>query len=405
MKAREIIKTALRSIGANAVRSVLTTLGIVIGISAVIAMLSVGQGAQAEILEQVQGLGANTISIIPVNNFAGPTSRSGISALLSSKLDYRVLDKLDNPVTFPELIAISPEVSSLFQVTRRSRSEAKNVYGVTEDYFEVFEVEMSAGRQLTESDNAKLRKVAVIGPEVKAELFGENTAVGEEIKIGDATYTIVGEFAEKSLEFDDRILVPLKTATNVLIGSKDFSQMSVKVSSEELIDQAAKKIEDELLDFYRITDPDDAPFSIITSAELLSLVGDITGIFTTLLTSIASISLLVGGIGIMNIMLVSVTERTREIGLRKAVGAKESAIMVQFLAEALLLTVIGGILGIILGLAFALLVSELGGIPALFTVESIVLATSVSAIIGVTFGFYPAYRAAKLNPIDALRYE
>ncbi len=405
MKLTAIIKTAFNSVGANKIRSVLTTLGIVIGISAVIAMLSVGRGAEAQILEQIQGLGANTITVIPVGGFSGPTSRSNINALVASRIDNRVVERLDNPVTFPELAAISPEISKLFPVSYRSRTETKNVYGVTEDFFEVFEATMSSGRSISADDNAKLRRVVVLGPDIDAELFGENESVGKDIKIGDASYTVIGVMEEKSAEIDDRLLVPLKTATNILIGEKDYSQLFIKVSSDDLVNQAANKIEDELLEFYRVTDVEKAPFTLVTAAELLSLVGDITGIFTTLLASIAGISLLVGGIGIMNIMLVSVTERTREIGLRKAVGAKESAIMIQFLAEALLLTVIGGVIGIVLGFTFALLISELGGIPALFTLDAIILATSVSAVIGITFGFYPAYRAAKLNPIDALRYE
>lgn len=397
--------TALRSIAANKVRAILTTLGIIIGISAVIAMISIGQGAQSQILSQVQGLGSNTITIFPVGNFSGPSGRSDVISLINNRLDSDLLRVLSNEITFREITGISPQLSGTFEVIFRSRSDSYEITGINNEYEFVSDLTVTNGRFIRQDDEQKLKKVAVLGADVVSELFGENDPLNKEIRIDGSLYRVVGILEEQSQELDSRIYIPITTATNVLIGDRNYSQITVKVGDEDLIDSVATKIEDELMDYYRIIDPEDANFTVITSKEILSLVGTITSVFTTLLASIASISLVVGGIGIMNIMLVSVSERTREIGLRKAVGAKQAAILGQFLMEAVVLTVIGGLIGIALGIGGALIAGELTGIPVEFTIESVVLATSVSAAIGITFGFYPAYRASQLNPIDALRYE
>jgi putative ABC transport system permease protein len=405
MKLIPILNTSLRSIWANRIRSVLTTLGIVIGISAVIAMLSIGEGARQQILDQIQGLGASTITIVPGKGLIGPGNRSNIEAVLNNRIDREFVRKLANPVKYREIVGISPIVSKGYEVSYRSNAKTYSVYGASADYFDIYEIGFQSGHAFSDADDQKLRKVAIVGSQVKEELFGENDALDQSIRVDGSNYRVIGIAADKNADLDQRVVIPLNTAGTVLLGEKTYSQVLVKVSDEKLVDSTASKIESDLLEYYRITDPDKANFSVITSAEILSLVGDITGIFTTLLASIAGISLLVGGIGIMNIMLVSVTERTKEIGLRKALGAKEGAILTQFLVEAMLLTLIGGIIGVALGFLFAFVISKVGNTPVIFSANSVILATSVSTVIGLTFGFYPAYRAAKLNPIDALRYE
>lgn len=401
----EILKISLASIRANKVRAVLTTLGIIIGISAVIAMLSIGQGAQSVILEQVQGLGANTISIYPIANFGGSFSQTSFSRLTTSRLDREILEILGNQVKFPEITGIAPEISGSQEITYRSNVEFSSVYGVNADYFSVRDVAIAQGRTLSAKDNDELAKVAFLGARIATKLFGESDAIGKTIRIAGNGYTVVGVGAAKNASYDDRIVIPLNTAGIVLFGDRDYSLITVEIQDEKLIDSVATKIEEELRDYYRTSKSKDPPFTVFTSKEFLELAATITGVFTTLLASIAGISLVVGGIGIMNIMLVSVTERTREIGLRKAIGAKRSAILAQFLMEAVVLTLIGGLVGIALGVGFGLLISKIGNFPAVVSLQAIFLATSVSAGIGVIFGFYPAYQASRLNPIEALRYE
>lgn len=400
-----ILKISLDSIKANKVRAFLTILGIIIGISAVIAMLSIGQGAQQVIIDQVQGLGANTITVIPVANFTGPQSRSALEQLLAAKLDHRVINILSNEVNFPEITGIAAEVSSGFEVSYRSQSAYYTVYGVNPGYDGVRELTLEDGRFISDSDESRLRKVAVIGPEVADKLFGENQAVDSAIKINGNSYTVIGVTTAKSAAVDDRVYVPLSTASNILIGEKDFSQLTVKVAEEDYVDPVAIRIEESLRDFFHVGNDADANFSVFTGKDVQELASTVTSIFTTLLASIAGISLVVGGIGIMNIMLVSVTERTREIGLRKAVGAKRGLILQQFLMEAVVLTLLGGIIGTVIGIGLGLVVGHFGGFGVIISWQSILLATSVSVAIGLVFGFYPAYRAARLNPIDALRYE
>jgi putative ABC transport system permease protein len=276
---------------------------------------------------------------------------------------------------------------------------------VTEGHAFVRDTKAARGRLISSADNDKLRKVAVLGADVATELFGESDPIGKDLRIEGARYQVIGVLAEKNRIFDGNVFVPLNTATNTLIGDKDLNQIVVKVANDQVVDAVALRIEDTLRDYYHTTNPDDDSFTVSTSQDFLSLTQTIVGVFTTLLAGIASISLLVGGIGIMNIMLVSVTERTKEIGLRKAVGAKQSAILGQFLIEATTLTVVGGLVGVLFGAGLGAIVGQLGNIPVQLTLESVLLATSVSAAIGILFGFYPAYRAAKLNPIAALRYE
>lgn len=401
-----IIKISIDSIISNRARAILTTLGIVIGISAVITMLSLGQGAQSSILEEVQGLGSNTITVIPLSGgFGNFQSQGSLQRFLTNNLDYDVVNKLNNEVKFREIEAVSPEINSSYEVSYRSQTEFLSVYGITEEFFTVRTVETIVGRKFTVEDDLGLRKVAILGPDSARKLFGESDPIGNSVKVDGLNFTVIGITESKNSNYDDRVYIPYNSAAFLLIGERNPNQIAVKVNDAELLDSVAVKIESELMEFYRVEDEEDATFTVITSNDIISLTSSITSIFTALLASIASISLVVGGIGIMNIMLVSVTERTKEIGLRKAIGAKESAIRQQFLIEAVVLTLVGGFIGITLGIFFGIFLGSLANIPAQISWQSILLATSVSAIIGLVFGYYPAYRASKLNPIDALRYE
>lgn len=401
----EDLKIALGSIRANKGRALLTVLGIIIGIAAVIAMLSVGEGAQATITDQVQGLGSNTINVFAVADFGGFTSRSGIQSLFSSKLDHEILDVLDNEIKFKEVTALAPNTSTSSEIIYRSRSKSSSVYGVPAVYFDIRNMNIQQGEAFTDRDDRNQSKVAVLGSDIAGKLFGENNPVGTDIKIDGSNYLVLGVIEEKGGDFDENVYVPFNTATNYITGSKDFSQLTIAVADEDVVDSVALKIEEALRDYYRLGEDEDANFSVITSSDILELTQTITGVFTTLLASIAGISLVVGGIGIMNIMLVSVSERTKEIGLRKAVGAKQRAILSQFLMESIVLTMLGGIIGVLFGSAMALLIGNLGDIPTTISLNAVTLATTVSITIGVVFGFYPAYQASKLNPIEALRYE
>lgn len=401
----ELLKIALISIRANTLRSILTALGIIIGIGAVIAMLSVGQGAQNLLLEQVQGLGSNTITVFPVANFRGFQSQSSIREFTSSKLDHELVKRLQDKVNFPEIVAISPELNGSFTISYKSISSTNSVNGITSDYYVARDRQVEFGRGISVDDNNKLRNVVALGSRVAIKLFGESDPIGRMVKINGQNYRVIGIHKEQGSDTDNTVYIPLSNAVYSLIGDRDYSQIIVKVGDESEVDPVASKMEENFLKYFRLTDINKARFSVFTSKDVISLTQSITSVFTTLLASVAGISLIVGGIGIMNIMLVSVTERTREIGLRKAVGAKRSAILWQFLLESVVLTLTGGIIGIIVGASLGIIVGQLGDIPTQISWQAIALATSVSATIGIVFGFYPAYRAAQLNPIDALRYE
>lgn len=402
----DTFKIAIDSMRANKARALLTMLGIIIGIASVIAAVSIGQAAQSVILEQVQGLGSNTITISPGNFSAAFRSRASAFQSLNSRIDYKVLNLLENNVRFPEIEAIAPQITSSEEVFYRSNSDNVTIYGITPEVFSVRQLELKDGRLTSNEDEIRLRKNAVLGSNISKTLFGESDPINKQIRIKGLTFKVIGTLEEKgNLNFDDGVFIPMGTLTSNITGSKNLSSIVIQVKNENQIDTLTAKLQETLLEYFRIRDIDSANFSVFSSRDILSLTESITSIFTLLLASIAGISLIVGGIGIMNIMLVSVSERTREIGLRKAVGAKRNAILLQFLIEAIVLTLSGGIIGMILGIGLGLLLGLAGGISVGISWSAIVLAVSVSVTIGLVFGFYPAFTASKLNPIDALKYE
>jgi len=306
--------------------------------------------------------------------------------------------------------AVAPTVSSRKQVRTKTANTNTSIYGIDSQYFSLKNVELESGVALSETQIGSNAKVAVVGPTVRDTLFGEEVdCTGQKIKIDSQEYTIVGITAAKGGtgmgSSDDLIYIPISTMQKYITGNEYLSNINIQVSSAGMMDLVQADVESLLLDLHKISDADSADFSIMNQADMLSAMTSVTGTLTLLLGAIAGISLLVGGIGIMNMMLTTVTERTREIGLRKSLGANSHDISMQFLAESTALTFIGGIIGILLGCIAAWLITKLSGTTTAVTYTSVILSFGVSALIGVVFGYYPARRASKLNPIDALRYQ
>ncbi|MCX7589340.1 MAG: ABC transporter permease [Patescibacteria group bacterium] len=405
MKFKDLFSEIFISLLANKVRSGLTILGIVIGIASVIAMVSIGQGASNQITKSIEGLGSNLLNIIPgtLRPGVGIVSSGRGSAQTLKNDDVEVIEKIDG------VYRVSPEVSRRFQIIGiNGKNTNSTVFGVTENYPIVRNLNISSGVFISESQNRSLARVAVLGPQAAYDLFGDEDPIGKVIKINKINFLVIGVAAPRGsvgfVNYDDIIYVPLLTMQKVLAGIDYLTVMAVKVESKDLINQVRDDIIYNLSIKHRV-DPQNPDFTIASQEDILGTLNQVIATFTIFLASIAGISLLVGGIGIMNMMLTSVTERTREIGLRKAIGAKERDISLQFLAESVVLTLIGGIIGIILGSLIAISISYFAGISTSVSLFSIILAFGVSTIIGIIFGYYPARRASKLNPIEALRYE
>ena len=412
MKLIYSFKTALRGLETNKSRSMLTILGIVIGITAIILVMSLGQGAEGLILGQIQGLGSRTIVIIPGREPKGPTDAAQMFSDSLKEKDFEALKKKEN---VPTLAKIMPVVFGGESSAYHNETYRLTIFGATDLIMSIFDLAPAEGVFFTDEDIRGRADAVVIGSKVKDELFGPEEALGKKIKIKNRTFTIVGILPKKGqvsfFNFDEIAIVPYTTAQQFIFGIKHFHRFIVEAESESAIDRTVRDIQATLRNSHDITDPAKDDFFVQTQADLANRLGAITSILTLFLVSVAAISLLVGGIGIMNIMLVSVTERTREIGLRKAIGATNSDILFQFLLEAVLLTAIGGVIGVLLGafLSFAgskILSSVLASAwPFTFPVFAAILGVGVSAAIGLIFGIYPARQAAKKSPIEALRYE
>lgn len=406
MSLRQSLKTALRALSANKMRSGLTMLGIMIGVGAVVAMISIGTGASVSVTSNIQRLGSNLLMVtpeVPGAGFAGPRQAGSTGTTLVYEDATAIAEGL------PLVKRVSPEFSSSAQVVYGNQNANTAILGATPDYQEVRNFHVAFGEFIRPEDEKMQNKVAVLGQSVVTNLFAGEDPIGKTIKIRNVPFRVIGVMELKGQtgfqNLDDMIFIPLSTAQKRLFGVNHLRMISVQVRSEEEMDLAASQVSSLLLSRHKIDDPTKADFSIRNQADILSTMGQVTGTLTLLLGGIAAISLLVGGIGIMNIMLVSVTERTREIGLRKAVGAKRKDILTQFLIESLILSLLGGGVGLLLGLVGSFVISRIGGWPSVVTVNSILLAFLFSAAAGLFFGIYPARRASLLSPIDALRFE
>lgn len=411
MTTNDLFQETITALTANKARSGLTMLGIVIGIASVIAMVAIGNGAQASIASSINALGSNLIIVMP-----GAARTAGVSAGFGSSKTLTLADAtaLGSGI-ISNVAAIAPESTGRYQAVTSQANTNTTVDGTVPAYTDVRNLQIAEGTFFSSAQQANRSKVAVIGPTVATTLFPDGTdPVGQTVRIDGTVFTIIGEAASKGSSGisnqDDEIYIPITVAQQYLSGSfykgsATISDISIEAASADAMTQVQNDVTTELLQLHGISDPTKADFQTLNQSDIISTASSITSTFTILLAAVAGISLVVGGIGIMNMMLTSVTERTREIGLRKAIGAGESDISNQFLMESVALTLIGGITGILLGFAIALGVNISGLVAAQVSWSSVLLAFGVSAAIGIIFGWYPAHRAAKMNPIDALRFE
>lgn len=407
MTYKDILHETYIALSANKARSGLTVLGIVIGISSVIAMLAIGQGAQNSIQSSIQSIGSNLIIVMP-GAARGPGVTVSAGRGSAKTLTNNDVTALQNQLT--SVLGISPEVSGRYQVTARGANTNTQMVGVIATYQTVRNVEIDQGDFVSNQQVSSGARVAVLGPTARDDLFGVGAdVVGQTIKAKGISFTIIGVTKAKGgsgfSNQDDMIFIPLTTAQRYLSGDQYVTSISISAVDAASTADVQNQATDILTASHHLKNNATADFNTLNQADIVSAASSVTQIFTVLLGGVAGISLIVGGIGIMNMMLTTVTERTREIGLRKAIGAKHTDISRQFLIEAVMLTFLGGIIGVILGWSVSFGVNYFGILQAQVSWFSVVLAFSVSAIIGILFGYYPALRAARLNPIEALRYE
>ncbi len=408
MEYTEIIAEAFGTLTINKLRTGLAALGIVIGIGSVIALLSLGQATQQSVQNQIQALGSNLLTVIPGSQTAGAVRGAAGGSTTLTLDDAKAIENSNGQVD--TVSTVSPEFARRAQITTGQTNTNVQVIGVTPAYAQVHKVTLSSGTFITQRDVDAMTKVAVVGPQVATDLFpNEANPIGQSIRIANQTLNIIGVTNSKGgtgfQNQDDIVWIPLTTAQKQLFGVDYLSSIALEAKSEDVMTDAQNQVGYLLLSRHKLNDPTQADFSIFSQQDILNTASAATGIFTTLLSGIAAISLLVGGIGIMNIMLVTVTERTREIGLRKALGAKKRVIVTQFLIESIILTFVGGIIGMIVGILTSLIILNIAGAPFVLSPMAIILAIGVSGGIGILFGWYPARRAANLQPIEALRYE
>ena len=412
LSTRHLFKTATTGLSTNRSRTFLTIFGIVIGITAIMLVVSLGAGAQALILGQVQGLGTNTIAIIPGRE---PTGPSDVSSLYSDSLKEKDLSALENKANVPWLKLIMPTVISADSASFGSNAYQVNIFGATDLMASIFDMHLDSGSFWSQDDVLSRNSVVVLGSKVAQHLFDTENPIGQKIKVKSVNLKVVGVLAPTGggslFNFDSMIILPYTTTQSYILGTKYFNRLIVQSVTDDKVAVTADDIARTLRESHNITDPTKDDFTVQTQQDLANRLSTITSSLTWFLVAVASIALFVGGVGIMNIMLVAVTERTREIGLRKALGATDGDILKQFLLEAVMLTVIGGLVGIILGsvLAFVIAIGLSKGLGVnwqfVFPWSGAIMGVTVSAVIGLVFGGYPARKASKKSPIEALRYE
>lgn len=407
MDYQELVIEGFHTLTNNKMRTGLAILGIVIGIGSVIALVSLGQATQQSIQTQIQSLGSNLLTVNPGGQQSGAVRGAAGGSTSLTLEDAKAIESSPQVTT---IRYVSPEYQRRAQVTTGKNNTNTQIIGAVPVYADVHKVTIASGSFVSQRDVDSMSKVAILGPQVVTDLFGEDAnPIGQTIKITGQTFRIIGVTQSKGgsgfMNQDDIIYVPLTTAQKQLFGASNVTSVALEAKSSDVMTQAQNEVGYLLLARHKFNNPTQADFAIFSQADILNAASSTTGTFTALLSGIAAISLLVGGIGIMNIMLVTVTERTREIGLRKALGAKKKTIITQFLIEAIMLTFTGGIIGIFLGIAVSYVVTKLMNAPFVISPASVFLAFAVSAGIGVLFGWYPARKASDLQPIEALRYE
>ncbi|MCX6295435.1 MAG: ABC transporter permease [Bacteroidetes bacterium] len=406
MKIGNLLIVAYRSLSRNKLRTFLTMLGIIIGVASVIAMLAIGEGSKQNIQASISSLGTNSVMIMPGSITQGGVHLEAGSQQSLSREDAEAIGLKCDAVKF-----ISPVIQTGAQIIAGSQNWRTMVLGVFPDYFFARNLTIQNGAVFSLSEDKAAAKVCVIGLTVSTNLFGENAdPIGQTIRINRIPFKIIGLLDKKGQntfgqDQDDIIIAPFATVQKRILSTTNVHMIMASAQTEAQIDEAKEQISQLLRVRHKILSEEDDDFMVRTQSDLSNIFGSISKVLTILLASIASISLLVGGIGIMNIMLVSVTERTREIGIRLAVGAKSRDVLIQFMIESIFISFLGGFVGIAFGIFISMMVASFGGWPVSVTIFSIVLSFLFSAIVGLFFGWYPARKAANLNPIDALRYE
>ncbi|MDD5710720.1 MAG: ABC transporter permease [Candidatus Colwellbacteria bacterium] len=414
MLIRHSFKIAYRALKINKSRSFLTILGILIGITAIMMMVSLGNGAEGLILGELSGFGGETIAINAGQEPSGPTDFAG--ALYSDSLKDRDVELLRSKNNVPYAKEVEPMVMVSEDIAYESETYTPTILGGSAEFLtRVFNTPVGEGSVFAEGDIRQRAKVAVIGDKVKRELFGESDAIGRNIQIGDFKFRVVGVLAKRGMvsffDMDELVIIPHTTAQTYILGIDYYHEIDVVAESIDVVDQTAADIERTIREAHNIDDPDKDDFYVTTTQGAIEQIQTVISTLTAFLSSVVAIALVVGGVGVMNIMLVSVTERTREIGLRKAVGATEGEILQQFLLEAVLLTSIGGLAGIILGGILSFLISlAMAQFVApnwsfSFPFSAILMGLAVTSLVGLVFGLYPARKAARKSPVEALGYE
>lgn len=403
MEYSEIVKSALQALRRNVMRTALTMLGIIIGITSVILIYSIGQGAVKFITDELTSFGIDYFQINPgksqFSTFAG-----------SQSLTFEDLEAIKDDTSLTNIKAVAPLAMASLPVVANGEEEEYIIYGVTPEMLDILRPDVLEGEFITQEQEETSEKVVVMGITASEELFGEDTSpVGESVRIGGNVYQVTGLVESTSVLaggiLNKAVFMPIDVLINDLVGEEKLQEIDISVHDPKQINQTMDDVEAILRDRHNLDETDENDFQLQSAQDMLNTVQTITGLLTAMIVGISGISLVVGGVGVMNIMLVSVTERTREIGLLKAIGAKESDILTQFLVEAMVMTLIGGLIGIILGVGGAFLISIAANIPFVLSIPAIIVAVGVSSLVGIIFGLYPARRAARLSPIDALRHE